>query len=59
MAESAKKAKSISRTNSITPNPEKALENVNNNLEECAEYEDEGFDDEVVPIEVRVRFEVR
>lgn len=57
MSES-KKLKSVSRNNSIIVPPDKVLETVEN-LEECEEFEDEGFDDEDATIDVRVRFKVR
>ena len=52
------KTKSVSRNNSIIVPPDKVQE-IAENLEECEEYEDEGFDDEEATIDVRVRFKVR
>ena len=58
MSETSRKSKSVSRNNSIIVPPDKVQE-IRENLEECEEYEDEGFDDEDTTIDVRVRFQVR
>ena len=58
MSETSRKPKSVSRNNSIVLPLDKVQE-TGENLEECEEYEDEGFDDEEATIDVRVRFQVR